>query len=56
MYQAPPVDLDMRQSGYLDGRKAMLARILSMIRIPPEEHAALQQATRLETLPDLEEE
>ncbi len=56
MYQAPPVDLDMRQSGYLDGRKAMFARILSMIRIPPEEHAALQQATRLETLPDLEEE
>jgi len=51
MYQAPPVALDMRQSGYLDGRKAMFARILSMIRIPPEEHAALQEAARLETLP-----
>jgi len=52
IYQAPPVDLTPRESGYLDGRKALYARILSMIRIPPEEHAALQEAARLETLPD----
>lgn len=56
MYQAPPVALDTRQSGYVDGRKAMFARILSMIRIPPEEHAALQEAARLETLPDFKHE
>jgi len=56
IYQAPPVALDTRQSGYLDGRKAMFARILSMIRIPPEEHAALQEAARLETLPDFNHE
>ncbi|PVB59316.1 hypothetical protein [Labrenzia sp. 011] len=54
IYQAPPVDLAPRASGYLDGRKALYARILSMIRISPEEHAALQEAARLETLPDLE--
>lgn len=56
MYQAPPESLDPRQSGYVDGRKAMFARILHMIRIPPEEHAALQEATRLELLPDFERE
>lgn len=56
MYQAPPVEMDTRQSGYFDGRKAMLARILAMVRIPPEEHAALQEATRLELLPDLPHE
>ena len=56
MYQAPPEALDTRQSGYVDGRKAMFARILSMIRIPPEEHAALQEAARLETLPNLPHE
>ncbi|MES0811320.1 hypothetical protein ABLO27_17675 [Roseibium sp. SCPC15] len=56
IYQAPPVDLGPRESGYLDGRKALYARILSMIRIPPEEHAALQAAARLETLPDFEHE
>ncbi|MCV0425157.1 MAG: hypothetical protein K5905_06775 [Roseibium sp.] len=56
IYQAPPVELGPRESGYLDGRKALYARILSMIRIPPEEHAALQAAARLETLPDFEHE
>ncbi|MBO6629882.1 MAG: hypothetical protein JJ939_15810 [Alphaproteobacteria bacterium] len=56
MYQAPPEQLDLRQSGYVDGRKALYARILSMLRIPPEEHAALQEAARLETLPDLPHE
>ena len=56
IYQAPPVDLRPRESGYLDGRKALYARILSMIRIPPEEHAALQAAARLETLPEFEHE
>jgi hypothetical protein len=54
IYQAPPVDLGPREGGYLDGRKALYARILSMIRIPPEEHAALQEAARLETLPEFE--
>jgi len=54
IYQAPPVHLEPRASGYLDGRKALYARILSMIRIPPEEHAALQEAARLEMLPELE--
>ncbi|MDN3720131.1 hypothetical protein QW131_15340 [Roseibium salinum] len=54
IYQAPPADLSPRASGYLDGRKALYARILSMIRIPPEEHAALQEAARLETLPDFD--
>lgn len=53
IYQAAPADLAPRESGYLDGRKALFARILSMIRISPEEHAALQEAARLETLPDL---
>lgn len=53
IYQAPPVALSPRESGYLDGRKALFARILTMIRIPAEEHAALQEAARLETLPDL---
>lgn len=56
MYIAPPVDLDARQGGYVDGRKALFARILHMIRISPEEHAALQEAARLETLPDVEED
>lgn len=56
MYQAPPVALEERPGGYLDGRKALFARILTMIRIPPEEHAALQEAARLETLPDLDED
>lgn len=54
IYQAPPAELSPRASGYLDGRKALFARILSMIRVSPEEHAALQQAARLETLPDFE--
>lgn len=54
IYQAPPVELDARRGGYLDGRKALYARILSMIRISPEEHAALQEAARLETLPEFE--
>ncbi|WP_422377448.1 hypothetical protein [Roseibium sp.] len=54
IYQAPPADLSVRASGYLDGRKALYARILAMIRISPEEHAALQQAARLETMPDYE--
>lgn len=54
IYQAPPVDLGPRASGYLDGRKALYARILAMIRVSPEEHAALQEAARLETLPDFE--
>jgi len=53
IYQATPVELSARESGYVDGRKALFARILSMIRISPEEHAALQEAARLETLPDL---
>lgn len=53
IYQAPPAELGTRASGYLDGRKALFARILSMVRISPEEHAALQEAARLETLPDL---
>lgn len=53
IYQAAPVELSPRESGYLDGRKALFGRILSMIRISPEEHAALQEAARLETLPDL---
>lgn len=56
MYQAPPVNVDVRESGYVDGRKALYARILSMIRVTPEEHEALQGATRLESLPDIEEE
>ncbi|MEJ8474600.1 hypothetical protein [Roseibium algae] len=51
MYQAPPFDLTDRQGGYQDGRKALFARILSCLRISPEEHAALQEAARLETLP-----
>ncbi|AMN52538.1 hypothetical protein ACP90_08975 [Labrenzia sp. CP4] len=54
IYQAPPVNLEPRAGGYLDGRKALYARILSMIRIPPEEHAALQEAARLEMLPEFE--
>lgn len=54
IYQAAPAEISQRESGYLDGRKALYARILSMIRISPEEHAALQEAARLETLPDLE--
>ncbi|MEO9528409.1 hypothetical protein [Roseibium sp.] len=54
IYQAPPAELGPRASGYLDGRKALYARILSMIRVSPEEHAALQEAARLETLPDFE--
>lgn len=54
IYQAAPVDLGPREGGYLDGRKALFTRILAMIRIPPEEHAALQSAARLETLPELE--
>jgi len=54
IYQAPPSDLSARASGYLDGRKALYARILSMIRVSPEEHAALQEAARLEMLPDFE--
>lgn len=54
IYQAPPVDLGARAGGYLDGRKALFARILSMLRIPPEEHASLQAAARLETLPEFE--
>ncbi|POF29601.1 Bbp19 family protein [Roseibium marinum] len=54
IYQAPPSSLEPRASGYLDGRKALYARILAMIRISPEEHAALQEAARLETLPDFE--
>ncbi|MEL7527415.1 MAG: hypothetical protein AAFN16_16675 [Pseudomonadota bacterium] len=53
IYQAAPAALSPRESGYVDGRKALFARILSMIRISPEEHAALQEAARLETLPDL---
>lgn len=56
IYQAPPVALGPRESGYLDGRKALYARILSMIRIPPEEHAALQEAARLEVLPDFDKD
>ncbi|MET1411672.1 hypothetical protein ABVF61_05360 [Roseibium sp. HPY-6] len=52
IYQAAPAELSPRESGYLDGRKALYARILSMIRISPEEHAALQEAARLETLPE----
>jgi len=54
IYQAPPAELSPRASGYLDGRKALFARVLSMIRISPEEHAALQEAARLETLPDFQ--
>lgn len=54
IYQAPPVELDPRASGYVDGRKALFARILSMIRVSDEEHAALQEAARLETLPEFE--
>ena len=56
MYLAPLESMDQRQSGYADGRKAMLARILSMIRISDEEHAALQEAARFETLPKLPNE
>ncbi|MFN3247695.1 hypothetical protein [Roseibium album] len=56
MYQAPPVDVDERKSGYVDGRKALYARILSMINVTPEEHAALQGAARLETISELDEE
>lgn len=56
LYQAPPIGLGPREGGYLDGRKALFARILAMIRISPEEHAALQEAARLETLPDIEPE
>ena len=54
MYQASPADLSARGSGYLDGRKALYARILAMIRISPEEHAALQEAARLEGIPEIE--
>ena len=56
IYQAPPIALEPRAGGYLDGRKALFARILTMIRIPPEEHAALQEAARLETLPEFDED
>ncbi|WP_299812426.1 hypothetical protein [uncultured Roseibium sp.] len=56
IYQAPPIDVDPRRGGYVDGRKALFARILSMIRISEEEHAALQEAARLETLPSLPHE
>ncbi|WP_269580840.1 Bbp19 family protein [Roseibium sp. Sym1] len=54
IYQAAPVELGVRAGGYLDGRKALFARILSMIRVSPEEHAALQEAARLETLPEFD--
>ncbi|GAB4512980.1 MAG: hypothetical protein Tsb0019_10070 [Roseibium sp.] len=54
IYQAPPAELSPRTSGYLDGRKALFARVLSMIRVSPEEHAALQEAARLETLPEFQ--
>lgn len=50
MYLAPPIDVDARQGGYMDGRKALYARILSMLNITPEEHLALQEAARRETL------
>lgn len=50
MYIAPPVGLNARECGYMDGRKALFARILSMIRVTPEEHAALQEASRLEMI------
>ena len=51
MYQAPPGDVTPEQRAYMDGRKALFARILACIRLPSEEHAALQEAARLETLP-----
>jgi len=54
IYQASPVALAPRESGYMDGRKALFARILAMIRISPEEHAALQEAARLEMMPDID--
>lgn len=50
MYQAPPVTASERECGFNDGRKALFARILEVLRIPPEEHAALQAAARLETV------
>jgi hypothetical protein len=52
MYSAPPVDVDPRASGYVDGQKALFARVLACIRVAPEEHAALQEAARLEQLPN----
>ncbi|WP_346908523.1 hypothetical protein [uncultured Roseibium sp.] len=51
MYLAPPGDVSPEQRAYMDGRKALFARILACIRLPLEEHAALQEAARLETLP-----
>lgn len=56
MYLAPALDVSERLGGYQDGRKALFARILSMIRVTGEEHAALQEAVRLETLQGQEDE
>ncbi|MBO6858476.1 hypothetical protein [Roseibium sp.] len=56
MYQAPQEDLTDVQRNFRDGQKATFARIIQTLAIPPEEVAALQQAARLETLPDLPNE
>jgi hypothetical protein len=56
MYLAPAIDVTERQGGYQDGRKAIFARILSMVRVSPEEHAALQEAARFEALSQHEED
>ncbi|WP_150524023.1 hypothetical protein [Roseibium sediminis] len=56
MYLAAPYELNERQSGYVDGRKALFARILSMLTVTPEEHLALQEAARRETLQLKEDE
>ncbi|WP_289036000.1 hypothetical protein [uncultured Roseibium sp.] len=50
MYLSPPQGATAAQRDFMDGRKALFARILSCLRISPEEHAALQEAARLETL------